>query len=134
MEVSKAKVVLGAKPTLAQSVRPYLIISLVLAPKDLVAVSPSTTTLEATVVPQQPSKARFFTVELKGIETCRLVATTDPLTCKFDNLTAATEYTLEAKACRLLACSLPLVKKAWTIPTGKFCSYFSTQLSRLSNL
>ncbi len=75
-------------------------------------------------MPQESSNATFFTVELKGGSTCRLDATTDPLTCKFDSLTAATGYTLEAKACLTQSgsdvCSLPLIKKAWTIPTGRW--------------
>ncbi len=72
------------------------------APKALEAVSVSTSVIAVTVVPNQPSRAHYFTVNFKGGAAgtlCRLNAGAEPLTCTFGSLTIGQEYTFEGKAC-----------------------------------
>ncbi len=104
------------------------------APKALEAASVSTSTIAVTVVPNQPSRAHYFTVNFKGGAAgtlCRLNAGAEPLTCTFGSLTIGQEYTFEGKACvtrgKEATCSPPKEVKGYTTPDGKLLFFLQTK-------
>ncbi len=56
-----------------------------------------------------------------GGKSCEIAASLTKLTCLLKELTAATEYTVEAKACSSAShCSEAITKESWTLPNGEF--------------
>ncbi len=54
-----------------------------------------------------------------GGKSCEISASLNPLECSLTDLSPATEYTVEAKACSSAAhCSEAVTKNAWTLPNG----------------
>ncbi len=101
------------------------------APKALEAISVSTSVIAVSVVPNQPSRAHYFTVNFKGGAAgtlCRLNAEAEPLTCTFGSLTIGQEYTFEGKACvkrgKEVTCSPPKEAKGYTTPNGKLLFFY----------
>ncbi len=92
-----------------------------LAPQGISIESTSPSTLTVTVTPNTVSSGVNFYQVSAGGKPCEITASMSPLSCSLTELTAATEYTVEAKACSSKShCSEAITKHAWTLPNGEF--------------
>ncbi len=91
-----------------------------IAPKSMSIESASTTELEVTIEPNSVTTGvTVYLVSTTGAS-CEAQASANPLMCKLSGLTAATRYTVEAKACATAAhCSEPISGEEFTRPLGE---------------
>ncbi len=88
------------------------------------------TTLTVTFVLSNDTSASYFTAKVKDSlpeKSCRVARDVEPLECTLTGLAPATEYIIEAKACRTTtdsdaedACSSVKQAKGMTIPSGEW--------------
>ncbi len=99
----------------------FIFIFLILAPRDISIESVSPNTLKVTLTPDPVSAGvSLYKVSADG-KACEIAASMSPLSCSLTELTPATEYTVEAKACSSAShCSEAVSKLAWTLPNGEF--------------
>ncbi len=96
-------------------------ITLHLAPQTITIEPISPNTLRVTVTPNSVSTGVALYKVSGGKATCEIPVPSSPLTCSLTELSAATEYTVDAKACSSAShCSEAITKKAWTQPDGRF--------------
>ncbi len=94
---------------------------LIKAPQDIAIESTSPSTLTITVTPNTASFGVTLYKVSGGGKPCEIAASMSPLSCSLTELTAATEYMVEAKACASAShCSKAITKESWTIPSGEF--------------
>ncbi len=100
----------------------FIFIYLILAPRGIFIESISPNTLKVTLTPDPVSSGVVLYKVSAGGKSCAIAASLMVLSCLLTELTAATEYTVEAKACASASrCSKAIAKQAWTLPNGEFC-------------
>ncbi len=92
-----------------------------LAPQTITIEPISPNILKITVTPNAVSTGVTLYKVFGGKDTCEITASSSPLTCSLADLSAATEYAVNAKACSSTShCSEAITKKTWTPPNGQF--------------
>ncbi len=92
-----------------------------LAPQSITIEPLSPNTLKVTVTPNAVSTGVTLYKVSGGKSNCEIVVPSSPLTCSLTELSAATEYSVDAKACSSTShCSETITKQAWTQPDGQF--------------
>ncbi len=100
------------------------------APESIKIRPDSEDTLTVTFVPAVGSTSSYFIAKVKGsspLKTCRVAGDVKPTECKLTGLRPATEYTIEAQACKeptsvgggADACSQVKEEKGMTLPSGE---------------
>ncbi len=98
----------------------WLLIFSRLAPLSITIESISPNKLKVTVTPNALSTGVTLYKVSSGEKACEIAVPSNPLTCSLTELSAATEYTVDAKACSSTShCSEAITKEAWTPPNGQ---------------
>ncbi len=103
--------------------------SAIAAPESINIWPDSEDTLTVAFVPAAGSTPSYFTAKVKGsspLKTCRVTGNVKPTECKLTGLSPATEYTIEAQACKeptsvgggADACSQVKEATGITLPSG----------------
>ncbi len=110
----------------------YLKFSSAIAAPESINIRPNLEdTLTVAFVPAAGSTPSYFIAKVKGsspLKTCRVNGDVRPTECKLTGLRPATEYTIEAQACKEStngvgggadACSQVKEEKGMTLPSGE---------------
>ncbi len=108
----------------------YLKLSSAIAAPESINIRPdSEDTLTVTFVPAAGSTPSYFIAKVKGSSpsnSCRVTEDVKPMECKLTGLRPATEYTIEAQACKeptsgggADSCSQVKEEKGMTLPSGE---------------
>ncbi len=94
---------------------------LLLAPQTITIEPISPNILKITVTPNAVSTGVTVYNVSSGDKACEIAVPSSPLACSLTELSAATEYAVDAKACSSTThCSETITKEAWTPPDGQF--------------